>query len=147
MSSPDAGGFLCDNSINLKREKFAVTVLGWLSVLIITALTALVTLVLSMLLTNPTMIGPLGVTVWFVVLFVGLSAGIALGLYTTKTFMHVHTSSVSRLRYSWRQGLLLSGWVTGLLALSSLGQLGWLDAILLALLLVIVEVYVRLRWP
>jgi hypothetical protein len=34
-----------------------------------------------------------------------------------------------------------------LLALSSLHQLSSLDGILLALLLGIVEVYVRLRWP
>ncbi len=125
----------------------AVTVLGWLSMLIVASLVAVVGLVLSMLFTNPAAIGPAGVTVWFVMLFGGLAAVFALGLYTAKTFLHVHVASVARLRYSWRQGLLVSGWVTGVLALSSLGQLGWLDAALLALLLGIVEVYVRFRWP
>jgi hypothetical protein len=124
-----------------------VTVLGWLSVLIIWSVVATCGLALSLLLTNPAMIGPLGVTVWFVVLFLALSGIFCLALYSAKTFLHLHGVGTSRLRYSWRQGLLLGGWVSGLLALSSLHQLSGLDAILLALLLVIVEVYVRFRWP
>src|SRR6266567_2125853 len=96
--------------------------------------------------TNPTAIGPVGVTIWFVVLFANMAALTTLALYTAKTFMHVHATGVTRLRYSGRQGVLLSGWGTGLLALSSLRQLGLLDAILLGLLLVIVEIYVRFRW-
>ena len=44
-------------------------------------------------------------------------------------------------------GLLVAAWIVGLLALSSLRQLGLWDAILLGLMLGIVEVYVRLRWP
>jgi hypothetical protein len=43
--------------------------------------------------------------------------------------------------------LLLGGWLVGMASLSSLRQLGPLDAILLGILLVIVEVYVRFRWP
>jgi hypothetical protein len=124
-----------------------VTVLGYLSLLIIGSLAAVAGLVLSVLLTSPAAVGPLGVTVWFVVLFLGLAAVITLALYTAKTFLHLHATGAARLRYSWRQGLLVGGWATGLLSLSSLRQLGALDAILLALLLVIVEVYVRLRWP
>jgi hypothetical protein len=124
-----------------------VTVLGWLSVLIVWALASLSGLVLSLLLTNPQSVGPAGVTLWFVVLFLSLAAITALALYTAKTFLHLHTTGVSRLRYSWRQGLLIGGCVAGMVALSSLRQLSALDAILLGLLLVIVEVYVRLRWP
>jgi hypothetical protein len=81
------------------------------------------------------------------VLFLALAAILTLAIYTAKTFLRLHITSAGRLRYSWRQGLLASGWLTGMLALSSLRQLGLLDAILLALLLVIVEVYVRFRWP
>jgi hypothetical protein len=107
----------------------------------------MVALVLSLVFTNPIAIGPLGVTLWFVVLFLTLASMITLALYTMKTFLHLHTSGAARLRYSWRQGLLVGGWAAGLLSLSSLHQLGVLDVILLALLLVIVEVYVRFRWP
>lgn len=124
-----------------------MTVFGWLSVLIIWSLVASVGLILSLALTNPLAIGPVGVTVWFVVLFLALSSIFTLALYTSKTFLRLHATGVGRLRYSWRQGLLLGGWVSGVLALSSLHQLGLVDVILLALLLVIVEVYVRFRWP
>lgn len=115
--------------------------------LIIGSLVAVCGLVLSVVFTNPMILGPLGVTVWFVVLFLGLSSVLTLGLYTAKTFLHLHLTSAARLSYSWRQGLLGGGWASGVLALSSLRQLGALDAILLALLLVIIEVYVRFRWP
>lgn len=124
-----------------------VSVVGRLSLLIIWSLLAMAGLILSLFLTNPLQLGPLGVTLWFVVLFWDLASIAALALYAAKAFLHVHAGGSSRLRYSWRQGLLVGGWVTGLLALSSLHQLGLLDAILLALLLGIVEVYVRFRWP
>jgi hypothetical protein len=118
-----------------------------LSILIIWSFVSATGLVFSLVLTNPSGIGPLGVTLWFLVFFGSLAAIFALGFYVAKTFMHVHATGVARLRYSWRQGMLVSGWVTGLLALSSLRQLGLLDAILLGLLLAIVEIYVRFRWP
>ncbi len=124
-----------------------MSVLGWLSVLVIWSLASAVALLLSLFFTNPVAIGPIGVTIWFVVLFLSLSSILALVLYTTKTFLHLHTTGAARLRYSWRQGLLIGGWAAGLMSLSSLRQVGILDAILLALLLVIVEVYVRFRWP
>ena len=122
-------------------------VVGWLSVLIVWAVVSSLGLILSLLYTNPSGLGPLGVTLWFVTVFLCLSAVFALGLYVAKSFMRVHATNLARLRYAWRQGMLMGGWVTGVLALGSLRQLSVLDAILLALLLLIVEVYVRLRWP
>jgi hypothetical protein len=115
-----------------------VTVLGWLVLLLVWTLVSSTLVVLGLLVTNPVMIGPAGVTVWFLLVLSGMAAGLTLLLYSVKTYLHVHTAAGNRLRYSWG---------TGMLALSSLRQLGFLDAILLALLLVIVEVYVRLRWP
>jgi len=76
-----------------------------------------------------------------------LASLVTLGLYAAKTYLRLHSTGAARLRYSWRQGLLVAGWLAGLLALSSLNQLGLLDAILLGILLVIIEVYVRFRWP
>ena len=121
--------------------------LGYLSLLIIAAVVGNLALLFSVLLTNPSGIGPVGVTVWFVVFLMTVAADLALLLYGIKVYLKLHQMGSSRLRYSWRQGLLLSGWITGILALSSLRQINLRDAILLGLLLVIVEVYVRLRWP
>ena len=106
-----------------------------------------VALVVSLLATNPVTIGPVGVTIWFVVILTEATALATLALYAVKTYLHLHATQALRLRYSWRQGGLIGGWATSLLALNSLQQLGIKDAILLGLLLSIVEVYVRLRWP
>lgn len=84
---------------------------------------------------------------WFVLAFLGITGMVTLGLFGLKSYLRLHNTNVGRLRYSWRQGLLISAWIVGLLALSSLRQLGVLDAILLGILLVIVEVYMRFRWP
>jgi len=124
-----------------------VTVLGWLIALAVGSIVAAAGLVLSLIFTNPLAIGPLGVTMWFVGLFLAFSSLFTLLFYGTKTYLHLHATGAARLRYSWRQGMLLATWVVGLLSLSSLRQLGVLDAILLGILLVIIEVYVRLRWP
>lgn len=106
-----------------------------------------VALIASLLITNPVAIGPVGVTLWFVVLLTEAAVAATLALYGIKTYLHLHATQANRLRYSWRQGWLIGGWAAGLLALNSLQQLGIKDAILLGLLLSIVEVYVRLRWP
>lgn len=124
-----------------------MTVLGWLTVLIVWSLVSVVGLVFSLMLTNPLAIGPVGVTLWFVGLFLAMASVITLGLYAAKTYLRLHSTGSARLRYSWRQGLLVAGWLVGMLSLSSLHQLGPLDVILLGILLVIVEVYVRFRWP
>ena len=124
-----------------------VTSLGYLSLLVIWSLVSSVVVVLSLLITNPLAIGPVGVTLWFIVFLSMLFAVSTLGLYLAKSYLHIHDNPVNRLRYSLRQGLLVGGWAAALLALSSLSQLGLRDAILLGLLLVIVEVYVRFRWP
>jgi len=106
-----------------------------------------VVLITSLFATNPVAIGPVGATIWFVVLLTEAAVAATLALYGIKTYLHLHATQAHRLRYSWRQGWLIGGWAAGLLALNSLQQLGIKDAILLGLLLSIVEVYVRLRWP
>ncbi len=124
-----------------------MTVLGWLTVLIVGSVLGIAAIVASLVMTNPLALGPLGVTLWFVVVYLVVTAVITLGLYAAKAYLRLHATGAGRLRYSWRQGLLIGGWLISLLALSSLNQLGVLDAILLGILLVIVEVYVRFRWP
>lgn len=124
-----------------------MTVLAWLSLLLLGAVGGSILIGLSLLATNPLSLGPLGVTLWFLIVLATLAAAVCLVLYVVKWFLHVHATGLSRLRYSWRQGLLVAGWTVSLIALSSLHQLSSLDAILLAILLGIVEMYVRLRWP
>lgn len=124
-----------------------MSLVAWLTALIIWSIVSGAMLLTSMFVLSPQALGPAGVTIWFIILYGFLSALGCLGLYTVKTFLHLHATGAARLRYAWRQGLLVGGWGTGVLALSSLRQLSMLDVILLALLLLIVEVYVRLRWP
>jgi len=111
------------------------------------AITAGVLLAASVLAINPSGLGPAGVTAWFVLLLSWLAAVTALLLFMLKTYFHVGDGRSMRWRYSWRQGLLLAGWLTGMLALSSLRQLGWRDAIITGVILILTEVYVRFRWP
>lgn len=114
---------------------------------VITAVTGVCLLALSVIFTAPADIGPIGVTAWFVLAYVTLTAILTLLLFVIKNFLRLHVTSLSRLRYSQRQGMLLAALMVGCLSLSSLKQLGWLDVILLGLILVIIEVYVRFRWP
>lgn len=104
-------------------------------------------LLLSLFVTNPIKLGPIGVTIWFVMLLSVMFAIFALAFYFAKLFLRLHETHSERLRYSIRQGLLLAFWSVALLALSSLGQYEMKDGILLGLLLLIIELYVRLRYP
>lgn len=110
------------------------------------ALGCTVVVLATMFLTNPTAVGPFTVTGWFLLLFVGASSWFALALYGaalsrgSEQFKHRRELSTAV-----RRGLLLGGWVTALLALSSLGQLGLRDVLLSGLLLALVELYARGR--
>jgi hypothetical protein len=107
----------------------------------------LVLSVLIMLSTSPVKLGPAGVTLWFLLVFAGLTAASTGTLYAAKRYLQLHGNPSSRLRYSWRQGLLFSGIAVCLLGLSSLEQLTWRDGILFVLFAVLIELYTRLRWP
>lgn len=97
--------------------------------------------------TTPVKLGPAGVTLWFVLLFGGLSGTLTLILYLAKRYLQLHGNPSSRLRYSLRQALLVSAISVCLLGLSSLGQLTWRDGVLMLLFAVLIELYARLRWP
>ena len=97
--------------------------------------------------TTPPKLGPLGVTVWFVMLFGGLAGVGTIVLYGAKRYLQLHGNPSSRLRYSLRQALLAAAVAVCALGLSSLGQLTWRDTVLLVLFATLVELYARLRWP
>lgn len=105
-------------------------------------------LLLSMLITNPTRLGPTGVTLWFVGLWAVLASCLAYIKYELlmrfgkeSTKLNRHKMAVSSLRH----GALIGGGLTVLLALSSLQQLDVRDIGLVAALLVLIEFFARAR--
>ena len=118
--------------------------------LLLTAATSLILAAvvgLAVLFATPAGLGPQGVTLWFLLAFVALSGWLILILYGGKTYLHLHESPQTRWQYSWRQGWLLGAWVTLVAGLSSLRQLTLRDALLLVVLLLLIELYARLRQP
>ncbi len=101
--------------------------------------------VAAFFLTNPTSVGPIGVTLWFVALLIALQGGITLGLYTLKSRGEQIAAPGKVLSSAWRQGLLIALGLTIFMALSSLRQLGLRDVILISGVLVLVEFYFRTR--
>lgn len=105
-------------------------------------------LFLSMLVTNPTSLGPTGVTLWFVVLWVVLSSCLALLKYELVMRLGKESTKLNRHKMvvgSLRHGFLVGGGLTVLLALSSLQQLDARDVGLVAVLLVLIEFFARAR--
>lgn len=107
----------------------------------------LVLIAASLMVTSPVKLGAVGVTAWFVVLLAGLCSSLTVLLYLCKSYLQLHGNPPARLRYSLRQAILLSFSAVAALALNSLGQFGWRDGVLILLFAVLVELYVRLRWP
>ncbi len=101
--------------------------------------------IVCLIFTNPLAIGPLGVTLWFLALFAFVGNLIAGGMILIKPRLFPTMTARKLILSSWRQGLLIGGEVTMLLALASLRQLGWRDVILLTGLVALVEVYFRAR--
>lgn len=127
----------------LREERVATT--ANLSLISAWAIGSWGLLLASLFLTNPTMIGPLGVTLWFLVLLSALATALTVGVYSLKRFIdHGPTPSI-RLRVSWRQGGLIGAYLTLLLAMRSLGQLALRDAVLLAAIIVCTELFIRFR--
>jgi hypothetical protein len=118
------------------------TYLNWIS--IITGVSGTLA-VAALLLTNPSQIGPVGVTIWFIALFLALQGATTLGLFSWYGKSLSTVGPYQRLTAALRQGLLLGGIVTILLALSSLRQLSIRDAGLLITLAVLVELFFRAR--
>ena len=91
------------------------------------------------------MIGPLGVTIWFLVLLSALATALTVGLYSLKRIFKVEPTPAARLKVAWRQGGLVAAYLTLLLAMRSLNQLALRDAILLAAILICTELLMRFR--
>jgi hypothetical protein len=101
--------------------------------------------VAALVLTNPTQLGPIGVTLWFVALFLATQGVVSLALFTWSGKSYEAVGPYQRLTGAVRQGSLVAGVVTVMLALSSLRQLSLRDAGLLILLAFLVEIFFKVR--
>ena len=116
--------------------------------MVIICIGLVMSLILTMVVTNPTKLGPTGVTIWFVWFWVVLSACLSLlnyelvmrfGKETTRVAPHnVRISSL-------RHGMLAGGVLATILALSSLQQLDTRDIGLIIVFAALVEFYMRTR--
>lgn len=101
-------------------------------------LLALTGLAVSMFLTNPGELGPYGITLWFVGLLIFTVILITLAVYRLRS----GSESIELLSAS-RVGFLSGTWVVGLLALGSLRQLTLRDIILITILVVVVNFFIK----
>lgn len=114
---------------------------GYIGTASVTGAGALAACALAMVATTPTLVGPFGVTLWFVALLVGLASWIAVVAFVVERKLRPKTAQSQIIANSIRRGLLIGGYVVVLLGLSSLGQLSLRDVLLLALFVVLIEFY------
>lgn len=100
-------------------------------------------LALSLVVTNPTKLGPLGVTFWFVLVLAALTATLATLLYYIKIRFRPDGVARRQLGTSVRQGFLVAFGAVAMLALRSLRQLSLRDIVLIVLIISLVEFYRR----
>lgn len=101
---------------------------------------------LAVIFTSPEMIGPVGVTIWFLILLASLACLAAGALFWyKKRSPRIQNTDEKLLEHSWRQGWLLGGAAVAILALSSLGQLTARDAGIILGLTLLLEIFLRSR--
>ena len=126
----------------LMKKRATVYLVAISAVLIITA----AVLVLSLFTTNPTKLGPAGVTFWFINALAMVSSLITIISFKLKSRnLKNKDNQLALFRSSLRFGSLLGFSIVGLLALSSLRSLSWRDILLFALIVIVVEVFFRSR--
>jgi len=126
----------------LMKKRATVYLVAISAVLIITA----VLLVLSLFTTNPTRLGPAGVTFWFINALVMVSALMTVVSFKFKTRnLKNQDNQMALFKSSLRFGSLVGFSIVGLLALSSLRSLSWRDILLFILIVIVVEVFFRTR--
>lgn len=107
-----------------------------------------VALFISMLITNPTNLGPTGVTLWFLIFWGVVSANLSFVKYELVMRFGRETAKLSKHRtmmVAIRHGALIGAGLTVLLALSSLQQLDGRDVGLVTALIILIEFYARSR--
>jgi hypothetical protein len=118
---------------------------GFLGVSALAGVVGLSLAAVAMLAVAPSMLGPLGVTLWFVLLLGGLAGIFIAASYMLGGKLQPKSGIKQQKQAAMRRGLLLGGYATIVLGLSSLQQLNLRDALLLLLLLLLAEFYVVAR--
>lgn len=113
--------------------------------LTLTGAGAIVLAILLMAASTPASLGPIGVTAWFLLILVALTAVFGLAAYAVGLKLQPKRNSQQRVQDSLRRGVMVGGVITIVLSLSSLRQLNLRDVLLLVLLLVLVEFYLVAR--
>lgn len=117
-----------------------------IAVIILLLLVSFALFAISLFATNPTKLGPGGVTFWFIDVLIMSVAFFTLLFYWSQHKRSRYKESKRRcLSVSFRSGLVLGIASTVLLALSSLRSLSWRDFILFIVLISVVELYFRTR--
>ena len=116
-----------------------------LSGLILTALLGTSVVVFLFFATSPRDIGALGVTIWFVCLFLAISSCIALMRYVLRARKTESQHRLAVLSRVLRSSVILSLFFTVGLAMQSLRALSAGDIVLFLLTLAIIEIYFRTR--
>jgi len=116
------------------------------SLLVLLLITTSVIFVISLVNTNPTSLGPGGVTFWFINVLLLVSSAVSISSYAIASKRAKYSGNILQSLYSSiRTGFLVGFSVTILLALSSLRSLSWRDIILFLLTIALVEIYFRTR--
>ncbi len=118
---------------------------GFLAVHAVMGMGGLALSLLAMIALSPQALGPLGVTVWFFLLLIGLTGIFILMAYTVQVKLQPKLKPRQYRSNATRRGLFIAGYITVLLALSSLQQLNVRDGLLLLLLLGLAEFYMVAR--
>ncbi len=95
--------------------------------------------------TNPLALGPIGVTAWFALLGLGLISAFSLVAYLVGLKLQPKQSTRGATLAALRRGSFVGGYITVILAFSSLQQLNLRNSLLLLLLLVLTEFYLVAR--
>ncbi len=105
-------------------------------------LVSLASILVVATLTTPDRLGPFGITLWFSGLLIALGGSLTLFLYQLRKRFSRQDRALVFSR-ALRHGILISTWITSLVALNSLRQLGLKDIVLVTLLVVLIEFYLR----
>ena len=129
----------------IMRNKINTNV--WITLIGLALLISFAILVYSIFWSNPTKLGPGGVTFWFIniMIFVFSLVSLIAFKFRSHKFKSKGKSKSVILNTSVRTGIIASFVVTVLLALSSLRSLGIRDVVLFVLTVILVEVYLRTR--
>jgi len=112
-----------------------------LKLLFILTVVVAVLLTISLFWVTPDDIGPFGITIWFLLVWLFLAEVFTFLRYGVGRLIGQPPADLQPVAI--RQGGLASAWVSSLLALSSLNQIDIKDVVLVSLLIILIEFYMR----